>query len=385
MKHNIAKRRDQVYDLCILKHQNPQDVADVMELPIRTIKADIAELNKKMAAEIMEIGYENLLANIIKAHDLQRERIFSYMESEIPDTARAKYESILGENLKQSERYYEKLVKVAHKMGGSELEDTLASMSFTKFNEYLGFPIHPVDHLPRSITQAQTKIFEAIHPTKRSWICLNKSRQCGFTEIVLRCMVYYAFSKYKGKKIAIVAGTRVETTLEIFDRLKSLFRNISETVKLSSTDRFELKNGTSFHVVPASKNAINGWSGFAAFLLDESGFWNLEEDIVILNSFLPIARTNRSDVYMISNPNGPRGFFYHICQSESPAWTRFELNIHEGGRELYTKEQIEEMITSSEEDPASSYLCKFVGGRDSIFGDLSEEDISKINKEVIFD
>ena len=202
---------------------------------------------------------------------------------------------------------------------------------------------------------------------------------------MLRILAYFAYSKYKGKKIAIVAGTRVETTQEIFDRLKALFRNISDTVAVTAADEIRLKNGTSFHVVPASKHAINGWSGFGAFLLDESAFWNLEEDSVILNSFLPIARTNSSDVFMISNPNGPRGFFYHIIEAPSPSWHKLEIDIHEGGKELYTSEQIQEMIDSSDEDPASAYLCKFVGGKDSIFGDLAEEDMTTIYEAVNFD
>ena len=113
--------------------------------------------------------------------------------------------------------------------------------------------------------------------------------------------------------------------------------------------------------------------------------WDLSEDQVILDSFLPIARTNSSDVFMISNPNGPRGFFYHILQAPSPSWTKLEIDIHEGGKELYTPEQIQEMIDSTDEDPASSYLCKFVGGRNSIFGDLAEEDRTSIYEAVSFD
>ena len=41
---------------------------------------------------------------------------------------------------------------------------------------------------------------------------------------------------------------------------------------LASADELRLKNGTSFHVVPTSKHAIVGWTGFAAFLMDESNF-----------------------------------------------------------------------------------------------------------------
>lgn len=382
---NLEKRRREVYDLCVKKHQSPSSVAEVMKVSERTIRNDIGHLNKQMAKELFELGHEQLLIGLIEDQREAKARIHKRLAMDIPETARAKYETVLMDADKLQERFFEKLYSMTKKAGGSKLEDALSGMSFTKFCETVGLPLHPYTKLPGKVTQAQLKVVESVHPSKRSWIALNKARQCGFTEVVLRTMAWLSFSKYRGKKIAIVAGTRVETTEEIFDRLKALFRNIGETVKLASADVLELKNDTSFHVVPASKHAINGWSGFAAFLLDESAFWNLEEDTVILNSFLPIARTNSSDVFMISNPNGPRGFFYHIIDAPSPSWTKLQIDIHEGGKELYTPEQITEMIESSDEDPASSYLCKFVGGRDSIFGDLSEDDISSIYEAVSFD
>ena len=41
---------------------------------------------------------------------------------------------------------------------------------------------------------------------------------------------------------------------------------------------------------------------------------------------------------------------------------------------LYTKAEIEEMISSSAEDPSQEYLCQYSIGKDSIFGNVSAED-----------
>ena len=57
---------------------------------------------------------------------------------------------------------------------------------------------------------------------------VNKSRQIGLTEIVLRIVQYLAFSKYAGGRIMIIAGTREKTTKKVMDRLKLLFQNIPE-------------------------------------------------------------------------------------------------------------------------------------------------------------
>ena len=385
MPNQHTKRREQVYDLCVVKSQPVTEVANIMNLKPKVIRSDIHKIQKQMAKELMELGHETLLIEMLERRKAQSSRIHHYLQDDIADTARSKYEMILMEIDKMTENLYSKLVKIAKKSTDSKLEDELSQMTFARFNEIIGLPIHPYKKLPCPITQAQMKLFDAVDPEIRSWVALNKARQCGFTEIVLRILIYYSFSKYRGQKIAIVSGTRVETTLEIFSRLCGLFQNISEVVAVASSDTLKLKNGTSFHVIPASKNAINGWSSFSAFLLDESAFYNFLEDQVILNSFLPIARTNSSDIFMISNPNGARGFFYSIIDAKSPSWTKLEIDINEGGRELYTKEQIQEMINSSDEDPNSSYMCKFVGGRDSIFGELTKEDLSSIYEAVPFD
>lgn len=384
---DAEKRRQHVYDLCLNKGQTVEAVAAVMKAPLETIRQDVKAAYRTAVDDILGLGRERIIVDAMRENTEQRARIKACLQAEeTGDSARAKYEALIQQNSKDQLNYFKELEAAAVRQTAADrLEDHIAAMSFEQFNGLIGLPRHPYTNLPQKITEAQMQVFDAVDPVKRSWIHLNKSRQCGFTELVLRALAYYAFSKYQGKKIAIVAGTRVETTQEIFERLKAMFSTIADTVQLSAADTLKLKNGTSFHVVPASKHAINGWSKFGAFLLDESAFWNLEDDRVILNSFLPIARTNSSDVYAISNPNGPRGYFYWVAESPSPSWTKLVIPIEEGGKELYTPEQIQEMIESSDEDPASAYHCQFVGGRDSVFGDLAPEDITSLREAVAFD
>ena len=153
------------------------------------------------------------------------------------------------------------------------------------------------------------RVFNAVDPVKHSWLCTLKSRQVGLSEVVLRTLAYHAFGKYRGKKIAIVLGTRIESTVEMFDRLKEIFRSIPDTVQLVGADVLKLKNGTTFQIFPASRNSINSFSKIGAMMIDEAAFFNYEEDRVILDAYLPIARTNRSDVFLISTANGPRVCF----------------------------------------------------------------------------
>ena len=144
MKAVLEKRRQQVYDLCVRKSQPVSEVSKLMNLPASTIQSDLRHVNKQVASEIMELGHEQLLINIIEDHRSQRSRIFKYLQNDLHDTARAKYESILLDVSKSLERYYEKLAKITQKISNKTLEDSLAEMTFTRFNEVIGPTLTPL-------------------------------------------------------------------------------------------------------------------------------------------------------------------------------------------------------------------------------------------------
>ena len=179
----------------------------------------------------------------------------------------------------------------------------------------------------------------------------------------------------------------MNTTKQIFSRLEELFADaLTSTIneKESGSMHLVLKNGTEYWGGPATVETFTGWTKFGAFMLDEAAKWNLVNDRPVLNAMLPIARSNRSDVFMISTPKGPRGFFYHIHQAETKEtqFSRAKYDIYEGGYELYSYDEIEEMISSSEEDPMQEYLCQFTIGRDSIFGYNTNDDYTQLYAEA---
>lgn len=247
---------------------------------------------------------------------------------------------------------------------------------FIKFNKLIGLPKHPQTMRERPLTSIQKTFYKTyIHEKRQDKIHLNKARQCGWTELMLRVLAYHAFFKYAGKKIIIIPGTRESTTKEIYGRFKELFRNISNQVAYSGALYMRLKNGTEIYGQPAAPEAITGWTKIGCVFMDEAAKWNLTEDLPVINAILPIVRTNKSDVIMISTPKGPRGFFYNIEMNQESSFAKPIYDIHAGGQELYTDEERMEMINSSEEDPNQEYLNQYVAGRDSIFGKIDDEDI----------
>ena len=246
---------------------------------------------------------------------------------------------------------------------------------FIEFNKFIGLPKHPATLKEQPLTAVQRGFFkEYVHPTRQCKIHLNKARQCGWTEMILRILAYHCFHKYAGGKIVIIPGTRERTTKEIFGRFKELIKNTGK-IEEEGYLYIRLSNGTEIYGEKANPEAITGWTKIKAILMDEAAKWNLVDDTPVINAILPIVRTNKSDLFMISTPKGPRGFFYNIDMNPQSDFLKVKYDIHAAGAELYSDEERQKMIESSEEDPAQEYLNQYTTGRNSIFGNnFKEED-----------
>jgi len=261
----------------------------------------------------------------------------------------------------------------------SRIDPDLAKRDFTGFNERVGLPQHPDTLVRQPLTECQMHFYNNyVPPDKPAWILLNKARQCGWTETVLRILAYHGFHKYAGRKIGIVAGTNQKTTRQIFGRLRELFKPLPHLVLYDRPMELGLVNGTEYHAGAANVETFTGWTKFGAFFMDEAAKWDLIDDRPVLNAMLPIARSNGSDVFMISTPKGPRGFFYHIDMGEwgGDKFSRIKYDIYEAGGELYTLDQIEEMIAATDVDPDQEYMCKYTSGRESVWGPLTHDDFT---------
>ena len=244
---------------------------------------------------------------------------------------------------------------------------------FVKFNEFIGNPIHPATHQQMPLTPYQLDFFEHTEKSPLHKYHLNKGRQMGFTELVIRILLFYACTKYSAGKIVIMAGTRLDTTKDIFQRLTTLIKNLTPYVQSAGPNSIMFANGVEIISLPAQSEAITGLTKIRAILMDEAAKWNLRDDRPVMNAVMPIVRSNHSDLFMISTPKGPRGFFYDIDITDND-FLKIKYSIWETEGNLYTKKEIEAMLSSTTEDPKQEYLNEYVAGRDSIFGSLSEED-----------
>jgi len=244
--------------------------------------------------------------------------------------------------------------------------------NFIKFNDMIGLPKHPATFEPMKLMSYQKEFFKSIDNTDYHKFHVNKSRQIGFTELILRILAYRCFDKYKGGNIIIIAGTRELTAKAIMQRFKNLFYHISHEIINQTDISLELKNGTVITAYPSNSDSIRGLTKISAIFLDEAAHFNLIDDSKVMDAVQPIADTNKSDLFMISTPNGPSGFFYDIQLNDND-FKKYEYDIFEAVGWLYDKDKANEMLENSIVDSEQEYLNKFTTGRDSIWGEVSDD------------
>jgi len=205
---------------------------------------------------------------------------------------------------------------------------------------------------------------------------INKGRQMGFTEIVLRIIQYFCFNRYAGYNVGIQAGTNGDLAKKDLRRFALLFKNIKSTVLgWERGKEMILKNDVHVEAFSASEEAMTGRTRYKCVFQDESSKWRTVDDMPVFNSIMPIVNTNGSDLFLVSTPKGPMKMFYKIhCDPKDFIKMRFDIWRTNGN--MHTKEKILEMIRDAQEDPNQEYLCEFTIGKGSIFGTVTKEDRS---------
>jgi len=238
-----------------------------------------------------------------------------------------------------------------------------------------GMPEHPDTLQQMKFTPYQLEFIDIIDTSENNKFHVNKPRQSGFSEIVLRIFQDRGFKKYSTKSCKYVVGTREKTTKKMIRRLKQLYKRIPDVVENNSDSLYlELKDGTSFEGLPANPEAITGDTKIAAIAMDESAKWNRIDDQEVLDAYIPIVRTNHSDLFMFSTPKGPRGFFNNI-EMNSKDYEFFKYDIWATEGNLYSNQDILKMLADPTMDTNQEYLNAYTVGRNSVFGEIDDENI----------
>ncbi len=87
------------------------------------------------------------------------------------------------------------------------------------------------------------------------------------------------------------------------------------------------------------------------------------------DSIMPIIAANKSDLFLISTPKGPRGVFYDLSIGEND-FIKLKYDIHVARNHIFTSETLQTMLDSNIEDPQICYLNQFISSK-SVFSDCN--------------
>ena len=149
-------------------------------------------------------------------------------------------------------------------------------------------------------------------------------------------------------------------------RFRNLFTNIESNISEVNDKEMILTNGTVIQAFPSNSESIRGITDVGAIFMDEAAHFKLVDDSIVLDAVSPIVETNKSDLFMISTPNGPRGFFYKIDNEDNDYYKpKFPISV---AKDLYTQEEIDVILNKRDVDVEQEYLNQYTTSKSSVFG-----------------
>ena len=101
--------------------------------------------------------------------------------------------------------------------------------------------------------------------------------------------------------------------------------------------------------------------------------------IALLDAIEPIVFTNKADLFLASTPNGPRGFFYHLSDSEND-YIKCKYDYSCAIGYIYSKEEIDAELKRNDINVLQEYCCDFFSLRGALLPEpaMTNEEVETI-------
>ena len=134
-----------------------------------------------------------------------------------------------------------------------------------------------------------------------------------------------------------------------------------------------LPNGSRIVGLPGTESTIRGFSAVRLLLVDEAS--RVDDDVYL--AIRPMLATSDGALWLMSTPNGKRGFFYDTWANGGPDWERTLAPATECPR-IRKSFLEEERRVMGERCFRQEYLCEFEDAASSVFSrDLVERAITE--------
>jgi len=159
-------------------------------------------------------------------------------------------------------------------------------------------------------------------------------------------------------------GPQCRQSGEFVMKASVFLRRLGQRFQTDGLNRrsIRLANGSRIVGIPSREATIRGLSGVNFLVIDEAS--RTPDDIYL--AVRPMLATTNGDLWLLSTPNGKRGFFYEVWKHGGPAWDRHSVPASECPR-ISPEFLDQERLSLPENHFLQEYCCEFVHGDDFIF------------------
>jgi hypothetical protein len=232
-------------------------------------------------------------------------------------------------------------------------EQFIKSNGQCSFNHIVGLPVK--DKVEHPLYDYEKLIYDNLFSNqnyefkdKHLWIL--KSTGLGITEFFLRIIGWLATrnDSVAGSQVCIVTGPRIELSVTLIDRLKTLFYNKLGIIFSNKETVLDL-NGVRIEVYPSHHlDSMRGLANVSFILLDEADFFPIHQQKDARDISERYIGKSNPFIVLASTPNRPGSLFDTIEKENEKdcIYHRIKLDYTYGLGKIYTLEEIEKAMQS---------------------------------------
>ncbi len=185
---------------------------------------------------------------------------------------------------------------------------------------------------------------------------LNCARQWGKSTVTAAKAVHRAYSRPGA--LVLVASPSERQSAEFLRKASEHVERLNIAIRGDGDNAISLlfPNGSRIVGLPGTEATVRGFSAASLILIDEASRVN---DNLYL-ALRPMLAVGNGDLWLMSTPNGQRGFFYDVWSGGNDEWMRISVKATECSR--ITASFLEgERAAMPDSYFNQEYLCEFTG------------------------
>jgi hypothetical protein len=184
---------------------------------------------------------------------------------------------------------------------------------------------------------------------------LNCTRQWGKSTVAAIAALHRAW--FREEALVVVASPTERQSGEFLKKAAGLVKKLGVRVRGDGTNTLSLllPNGSRIVGLPGTERTVRGFSAVSLLVIDEAA--RVED--AMYQALRPMLAVSDGDLWMLSTPNGRRGFFYENWAEGGDEWERVAVTAAECPR-ISASFLEEERRRQGSDWVRQEYFCEFV-------------------------